>query len=246
MNAMKYIEIFSKTALSKSSLEGTDYSLNPYIGCQHACTYCYAPYVLRRDPDEWTKTILVKKNLPLLLEKELKRKRGSILISSVTDPYQPAENVYHITRQALEILKNHNNRVSILTKSALILRDFELICKIHDIEVGVSFSTLNEFLKQRVEPQSSTVAQRLQILQKFAGYVPTYVMLAPMIYNIENETESMLQTFSAMKVSYIILDRFRMKEGMRTFNTDFIGSVQYSNIRAQFIKNAESYHLKIL
>ncbi|MEM0164127.1 MAG: radical SAM protein, partial [Thermoplasmata archaeon] len=224
---MKYIEILAKTALSKSGLEGTDYSLNPYTGCQHACVYCYAPYVLRKDPNEWADTIYVKKNVPQLLMKELKTKKGSILISSVTDPYQPAENTYFITRNALEILKHHNNPVSILTKSALILRDLELIEMLDHVQVGVSFSTLNESLKQRLEPNSSSIAQRLQILQKFAGHVTTYIMLAPLTNHFEVEMEFILQTSRDLNVSYIILDQFRRKEGMPFINIEFLSSFRY-------------------
>jgi DNA repair photolyase len=243
---MRYLEIMAKTALSKSGLEGTDYSLNPYTGCQHACVYCYAPYVLRKDPKDWVNTIYVKKNVPQLLMQELKTKKGSILISSVTDPYQPAENMYFITRKTLEILKHHNNPVSILTKSALILRDIELIENLDHVQVGVSFSTLSESLKQRLEPYSSSIEQRLQILQKFAGRVTTYAMLAPLTYHIEAEMESILQTFSDLKVSYIILDQFRRKEGMPLINVEFISSFRYPDIHNKFIKKAESYNLHII
>ncbi|MGC8497617.1 MAG: SPL family radical SAM protein [Thermoplasmata archaeon] len=243
---MRYIEIMAKTALSKSGLEGTDYSLNPYTGCQHACVYCYAPYVLRKDPREWADTVYVKKNVPQLLIRELKTKKGAILISSVTDPYQPAENMYFITRQALEILEHHNNPVSILTKSALILRDIELIEKLEHVQVGVSFSTLSESLKQRLEPYSSSIAQRIQILQKFAGYVITYAMLAPITAHFETEMEQALQTFRDVNVSYIIMDQFRIKEGMPDINIEFLSSFKYPELRNKFIKKAESYGLKVI
>ncbi|MGC8693899.1 MAG: SPL family radical SAM protein [Thermoplasmata archaeon] len=243
---MRYIEIMAKTALSKSGLEGTDYSLNPYTGCQHACVYCYAPYVLRKDPREWADTVYVKKNVPQLLIRELKTKKGAILISSVTDPYQPAENTYFITRHALEILKNHDNQVSILTKSALILRDIELIEKLEHVQVGVSFSTFNETLKQRLEPYSSSVAQRLEILHKFAGRVTTYAMLAPITTHFEAEMESILKIFRDVNVSYIILDQFRRKEGMPDINIEFLSPFKYMELRNKFIKKAESYGLRVI
>lgn len=243
---MNYIEIESKTALSASNLEGTDYSLNPYIGCQHACTYCYAPYVLHKDPESWNNTIYVKKNLPKLLQKEIKKKNGTILISSVTDPYQPAEKIYNITRQALLILKDHDNKVSILTKSALILRDFEVIEKIKDVQVGVSFSTLNELLKQRLEPASSSIAERLKILQKFEN-INTYVMIAPMTNQIEGEMETMAHTFKNLNVSYIITDRFRMRESMPPrLREEFVSATDYSRIYLKFVKISERYNIRVL
>ena len=94
---MKIREVKCKSALSSSSLPGLDYSLNPYRGCQHNCAYCYVPNVLRIQRKEWGSFVEVKTNIPVVLSKELKKKKpGVVGLSTVTDPYQPIEKKYHL------------------------------------------------------------------------------------------------------------------------------------------------------
>ena len=96
---MKINEVKCKSALSLSALPGLNYSLNPYRGCQHNCAYCYVPNVLRIKRTEWGNFVDVKINIPLVLSKELKiKKSGVVGISTVTDPYQPVEKKYMLTR----------------------------------------------------------------------------------------------------------------------------------------------------
>ena len=106
-NKGKLKEITCKSALSISNLSGLDYALNPYKGCEHGCIYCYAPSVLREDRN-WGEFVDIKRNIPSVLAKELKtKKKGTIGISTVTDPYQPVEKKFEITRKCLDqISKN--------------------------------------------------------------------------------------------------------------------------------------------
>ena len=123
-------EVKCKTIMSKSGLHDSDFSINPYRGCEHNCFYCYAPFVLR-EKRPWGTFLEVKTNAADVLSKEiLKNKSGNILISSVTDSYQPLEAKYKITRSILEKL-NKNFFVSIMTKSTLVLRDIELFRKLN-------------------------------------------------------------------------------------------------------------------
>ena len=118
---MNVTTISCKSALSQSRLLGYDYALNPYRGCEHGCSYCYAPYVLHEDR-EWGGFVDVKLDIPSVLSKELgRRKKGVVGISTVTDPYQPIEKKYELTRTCLEHLLRHDFPICIQTKSALAL-----------------------------------------------------------------------------------------------------------------------------
>ena len=127
---MKVTEITCKTALNPSSLPGLVYSLNPYRGCQHKCAYCYVPNVLRIKRCKWGEFVNVKTNIPVVLSKELRnKKQGVVAISTVTDPYQPIEKKYLLTRFCLEQLLRADFPISIQTKSDLVTRDINIISK---------------------------------------------------------------------------------------------------------------------
>jgi len=123
-------QIEAKSILSKSGIGGISYCVNPYVGCSHGCVYCYASFMKRftghREP--WGSFVDVKVNAPQLLEKQTRKTRdGVIILSSVTDPYQPAEARCRVTRGCLEALAGKPFRVEVLTKSPLVLRDIDLL-----------------------------------------------------------------------------------------------------------------------
>ena len=142
---MKIKEIPVKELVTKSNLPKTDYVINPYIGCQHSCIYCYADFMKRftgHVNEEWGSFVDVK----IVSNCNLNKKKYTdqlILISSVTDPYQPIENKYFNTRKILEGLKNSEADVEILTKSSLVTRDIAYLKKIPRLKVGISLNTLN-------------------------------------------------------------------------------------------------------
>ena len=146
-------EILVKTALSHSKLPGLDYALNPYRGCQHACVYCYAPSVIHWGQGKWGDLVEVKVNLPRILSKELRvKKKGIVGLGTVTDPYQPAEKKYEITRRCLELLLMHDFPVCIQTKSSLVLRDIDLLKKFTNLEVGITLTTNDDNVREKLEP----------------------------------------------------------------------------------------------
>ena len=164
---MKITEVNCKTALSKSMLPGLDYSLNPYRGCEHGCAYCYVPNVLRIERNSWGSFVEVKTNIPNVLSKELKNKKpGVVGISTVTDPYQPIENKYKLTRYCLEQLLIHDFPISFLTKSKLILRDIDLISKFSNAEVMFSIATINDSERKILEPYASSIQDRLKAMKE--------------------------------------------------------------------------------
>jgi len=154
---VKVQEILAKTILTKTAISGLDHCINPYVGCGHGCRYCYASFMKRftghREP--WGEFIDVKVNAPQLLVKQLKRaKRGVVTLSTVTDPYQPVEKKYRLTRDCLRALLDCQFPINILTRSSLCLRDLDLFKQFDDIEVGFSITTDDEATMRMFEPLS--------------------------------------------------------------------------------------------
>lgn len=160
---IKVTEIECKTALSLSRLPGFDYSLNPYRGCAHGCSYCYAPNILRVPRKEWGDFVQVKRNIPKVLASELKNKeRGTVGISTTTDPYQPLEEKYELTRLCLMQLQRYDFPVSIITKSSLVTRDIDILSGFSEVEVGFTITTNNDKERMIMEHCASTIESRIQ------------------------------------------------------------------------------------
>ena len=180
----------ASSALTPSGLEGFDWALNPYMGCAHRCAYCYAPSVLGLDRVTWGCSVEARQNLPALLSRELRRKeQGVVGISTVTDPYQPAERRYQITRFCLERLSRHDWPVCVLTKSDLVVRDIDLLEAFSDCEVGLTVTTLDEHQRRLMEPGAPPVARRLAAMRLLSDSgIPTYAFIGP-IYPTSNLDE---------------------------------------------------------
>jgi len=178
-------EIKAKSILTKSGIPDVDYCINPYVGCSHGCRYCYATFMKRYSghTEEWGSFVDVKINAPEILQKQLKRaKRGRVLISSVTDAYQPIESKYKLTRQCLEILLQSQFPVDILTKSPLVLRDTDLIKKFKDIEVGITITTNDEKMQKIFEPNAPSIMARIRTLKALHDKgINTYAFIGPVL-----------------------------------------------------------------
>jgi len=197
-------EIISKSILSKSKIY--PYVINPFLGCQYGCFYCYARFMKKysRHLEPWGKFVDVKINAPELLQKEITKKiKGEVWISGVCDPYQPIEAKYKITRQCLEILAENNWSVVIQTKSPLVLRDLDILKKGKNFQIGFSIATADETIKKLFEPNSPSIKDRVIALNKLhqAG-LKTYAMIAPLLPGAEELTNILKG-----KVDYIIIDR---------------------------------------
>ena len=214
---MKITEIKCKTALSKSNLPGLDYSLNPYRGCQHSCCYCYVPKVLRIPQEDWGCFVNVKTNIPQILSKELRKKKpGVVALSTVTDPYQPIEKKYKLSRYCLEQLLIYNWPVSIQTKSNLILRDKDIITRFSDAEIIVSIGTLNDSERKLVEPCSSSIKDRLDVLKNFSDAdVKRTVFFGPIYPTItKDDLPEIIDIFVEYGTQEILVDKFNLKTGI--------------------------------
>ncbi len=178
-------EIHAKTILSKSGIPGMQYCINPYVGCAHACTYCYATFMKRfaGHPDPWGSFVDVKLNAHELLRKRLKRaERGTVMVSSVTDPYQPVEAVYKMTRKCLEVLKLFQFPVNILTKSPLVLRDIDIISGLENVRTGLTITTDNDNIRKIFEPEAPAISSRINALKTLhESGISTYVFVGPLL-----------------------------------------------------------------
>ncbi len=170
---MKTKEKKCKSILSESGLYGVDYSLNPYTGCEYGCKYCYATFMKKfsNHSENWGNFVDIKENAPKVLENDLRKKeKSSILLSSVTDPYQPIEKEYKITRKTLKRLSKTEHEINILTKSDLILRDLDILSEFKPEKISVGF-TIN-FLKEKDrkiwEPNATKIKNRIKALRKIS------------------------------------------------------------------------------
>jgi len=223
-------EVECKSVLNKSAL--ADYCINPYIGCQHACKYCYAESYTRRfsrHVEAWGEFLDVKINAPAVLACEVKRKaKGTVYLSSLTDPYQPLERKYELTRKLLEILLRYQFPISIQTKSALVLRDLDLIREFHEREVGFTITTLNEDVRRSFEPMSSSAEEKLRAIKELKeNGVKTFVFFGPVLpYLSDQNLEEHLHQIARPGTDYIYVDKLNLKPGLwgnleRFLNKDF-------------------------
>jgi DNA repair photolyase len=197
-----------------------DRSINPYRGCEHGCSYCFArpthAYMGLSPGLDFESRLFVKTNAAELLEKELSDPAyvpRTIALGTNTDPYQPIERRFRIMRQVLEVLQRFNHPVGIVTKSALILRDLDILKPMAEkglVKVALSVTTLDGELARAMEPRASTPTRRLQALEMLrAAGVPTAVMFAPVIPALnDQEMEKVLQAAAnagAAEAGYVLL-----------------------------------------
>jgi len=220
--ATKYLVEHPRTILNKvdSPDLGFNWSLNPYQGCEHGCSYCYA----RPTHEYWgysagldfERVIIVKRNAPELLEKALRHPRWTadpIMLSGATDPYQPVEREERLTRRCLEVFARFDHPVNLITKNALVLRDLDLLGELAAkrlVGVAISLTTLDEDLRRVLEPRTSTGANRLKAIAALsAAGVPVHVMVAPIIPGLnDREVPTLLKAAAeagALSAGYTVL-----------------------------------------
>lgn len=175
-------ETACKTILNRSGI--SDYCLNCYTGCAHGCVYCYARFMQRfhPHPEPWGQFVDVKVNAVEVLEHQLRRtRRGEVFISSACDGWQPIEAERRLTRRCCELLVQSGFTVNVLTKSALVLRDLDILSG-HSARIGVTVTTLDERLRALWEPGGSSVEERLRVIEaaRRAG-LETAIMFGPLL-----------------------------------------------------------------
>ena len=180
---LKIIKINAKKAFIKTKIPGANYVINQYVGCEHACLYCYAKFMCRwYKYGKWGEWIAVKENLPEIVKRE--NVKGVVCMSSVGDAYQPIENKTKLTKRILENM-NKKTKLKILTKSDLVLRDIELFKEFEDIEVGLTVNDFDAKLKKEIEPFSPSNERRIETLKILnENGIKTYAFISPIIPNL--------------------------------------------------------------
>jgi DNA repair photolyase len=181
-------EIVSRTVLTKTGIPGYDFCLNPYVGCEHGCRYCYASFMKRFTGhlEPWGAFVDAKVNAPEALRRQLRRIRGgSVLVGTVTDPYQPLERARRLTRGCLEALAEpgHRFEVSVLTRSPLCARDIDVFRAFGErISVGLSIPTDDDRIRTLFEPHAPPIGARVDALRALhAAGIPTYAFAGPLL-----------------------------------------------------------------
>ena len=245
-------EILCKSILSPCRISDIPYSVNPYVGCQHGCAYCYARFMLKYHPhpEPWGTFVDAKTNAPKILAEQLGRvKPKLVLLSSVTDPYQPIEAKLQLTRRCLEQLLDFNFPVSILTKSSLVTRDIDLFKQFPSREVGLTITTLDEEVRKNFEPMASPIEERLKALATLKeSSVPTYAFLGPILPILsEASLENLVERLREVGVGRVLVDRLNIKAGnwatIRNVLEQCYGSLLPEFQRALFVDG--EYYLRV-
>jgi DNA repair photolyase len=197
-----------------------DQSINPYRGCEHGCIYCYARpthcYLGHSAGLDFETKLYAKTNAAELLESAFAKpnyKVKTIAIGAVTDPYQPIEREFQITRAILQVVERVGHPIGIVTKSALITRDIDILARLAKrdlVKVAISITTLDRHLARHMEPRASTPAKRLDAITKLSDAgVPISVLAAPIIPALnDNEIERILtaaRDAGAREAGYVLL-----------------------------------------
>ena len=238
LRGTQFVAHDSRSALNSPQQTGVDFwSLNPYIGCEFGCTYCYARYAHRyaverahdagrlsdgefrdfrgaRGWEAFERRVFVKDRLPAVLATDLKRYlraavpgtgvRTPLVIGTATDPYQPAERRFRLTRQVLERLARYEGlNVGIITKSGLVARDIDVLCRLQqrsDLEVYISLITVDVAIIRRVEARSPRPAVRLQALARLTGAgINAGLIVAPVLPGITDDGPHLEALFAAAR-----------------------------------------------
>lgn len=186
------------------------WSINPYRGCFHQCRFCYArrthTYLEEDGEGSWGSRLYVKTNAPALARRELGKrswKHEQVAIGTVTDPYQPLEGRYRLTRGVLEALRDYETPAAIITRSPLIVRDIDVLqsmARRAGVSVSISIATLDERLSREIEPTVAPPKQRLRAVRMLADAgIPVNVALAPVLPRITDAAASLEAVISAAR-----------------------------------------------
>lgn len=235
---MNISKVKAKSILVKSNLPASDYVANPYAGCTHNCQYCYACFMKRftGHDEEWGSYLDVKEYDSNKLPPSLTGK--TVLLSSVTDPYNPYEMRYHKSRTILELLSHTDACVEILSKSDLMIRDLDLLKKIPHLSVGISLNTLDDSFRRDMEPGAPSIQRRIKALETLheAG-ITTYLFISPIfpyITNIGNITATV-----APHVDRICFENLNLRGASKAKIIDYI-----TRNYPQYLDGYEEIYLK--
>jgi DNA repair photolyase len=206
----EYREEPCRTALNRVTGMGFRWSLNPYMGCVHQCAFCYVRGFERRADRPWDDrygtSIRVKVNVVEVLRRELSRRtwrREVVAIGAATDPYQPAEGRYRLTRGCIQALGAARTPISLITRGPMVVRDIDVLAEASrraEVSVSVSIATLDEEVSARLEPGVAPPRQRLRAIRMLSDAgIRAGVALAPVLPGLTDEPESMAAVLGAAR-----------------------------------------------
>jgi DNA repair photolyase len=234
---VEYEEVECRSALNPVRGMGFRWSLNPYTGCEHRCAFCYVrAFEIRADrpgDDRYGRAIRVKVNVASVLRRELARKSWKhemVALGTATDPYQPAEGRYRLSRACLEALRDHGNPVGIVTRGPMILRDVDVLQQLAtraEVTVNFSIPTLDEDVWRRTEPGTAPPRQRLRALQRLveAG-IKAGVGMAPILPGLsdgESQLEEVVRAARAAGATHLWASLLHLKPGTREHFLEVLG-----------------------
>jgi DNA repair photolyase len=201
MRGVEVVEQHAKSIINAVAGMPFKWSINPYRGCYHQCRFCYArrthTYLEQDGVRNWGSKLYVKVNAAAVVRTELAKrgwKREPVAIGTVTDPYQPLEGRYRITRGILEALRDYQSPASLITRSPLVVRDIDVLqglARVATASVSISIATLDERLAREIEPTVAPPRQRLRAVRMLADAgIHVNVALAPVLPHITDTPES--------------------------------------------------------
>lgn len=206
-------EITCKSGLTPCGFPGGGWAINPYVGCSHGCRYCYARFMKKftGHTEPWGTFVDVRANIVEVVARKLKSSKfvsRQIYLGTVTDPYQPAEAHYQLTRNLLKVLSDYEHPVSILTKSDLVIRDRDVLTRFKEVDVNFTVNTLDEKWKGLVEPHSPTIKQRFQAMKKLADAGITVEAMMGPYFPFFTDPEALFRKLKAIGVSHVFTESF--------------------------------------
>ena len=224
-----YVETTCKSALNPVKNMGFSWSLNPYTGCEHRCAFCYVRAFERRadrpSDDRYGRTVRVKTNVAAVLREELGRRswrRETVVIGAATDPYQPAEGRYRLTRQCLGVLRDFSNPAAIITRGPMIVRDVDVLTALArraELHVTFSIPTLDDEVWRRTEPGTAHPRQRLRALETLAAAgIDVGVGMAPILPGLSDRPdgiEAVVRAARAAGATGLWAGMLHLKDGTR-------------------------------
>lgn len=213
-NGVKVAQVECKSALVKSRIQGMDYALNPYRGCEHGCLYCYAEFMRKytNHQEPWGEFVDIKINVVNRLKAQTRKgKPGMVMLGTVTDAYQPIEVKLGLTRRCLEALAVSDFPVSIQTKSDLVLRDVDVLKGMKDKEVGITITCPDAEVMRSFEPGAVSLQRRLDALDKLAqNGISTFAFVGPILPFFSDNLAALRSLFRELekrKISWVYLDK---------------------------------------
>jgi DNA repair photolyase len=209
---VEYIEIQCKSALNRVKGMFFGWSLNPYTGCEHRCAFCYVrAFELRADrpsDDRYGRTLRIKVNVAGVLRSELSRKswrKETVVIGAATDPYQPAEGRYRLTRQCLQALHDFSNPAGMITRGPMIVRDIDVLTDLArraDLHITFSIPTVDDDIWRRTEPGTAHPRQRLRAIEKLvAAGIDVGVGMAPILPGLSDRPDRLEEVVKAARAA---------------------------------------------